>query len=87
MPFISPPSAAAYAWLLCKQDLITAYYWFKSSRIDVDPNTGLLPDFHFVPDRDYSSTINALRRVGELNKNAAMWSAVSATLFAVAGLI
>lgn len=67
--------------------LITAYYWFKSSRIDVNPNTGLLPGFHFEPDRDYSATIDALRRVGELNKTAATWSAVSATLFAVAGLI
>lgn len=65
---------------------ITAWYWWSSSQVDVDPPAGPVPGQHFSVDGDYSATVTALRVVGKLNAKAAAWSAVSAALFTLAAL-
>lgn len=74
------------AFLAGLSGVITAYYWWQSSRIDVDPPSGPVPGMFYSVDGDYSATVEALRVIGRLNKIAAMWSAITAVLSTGAAL-
>jgi hypothetical protein len=66
---------------------ISAWFWWKSSEVDIDPP---IPGFTRIPssaDGDYSATVAALQEIGRLNKQAATWSAASAIFFAVSAVI
>lgn len=70
----------ALSLLVGTSGAITAYYWWRSSRVDIDPPISGLLGMRSSIDGDYSATIDALREIGRLNKIAAMWSAISAVL-------
>jgi hypothetical protein len=67
--------------------LIAAYYWYKSSKIPVDPKWTCEP----VDTEDKAlgwtgATIDAFTKSAELNKKAALWTAISVLLSALSGL-
>lgn len=66
---------------------ISAWFWWKSSEIDVDPPAMIHPDIPFSADGDYSGTVVALKEIGRLNKLAATWSAISAIYFCLAAVL
>lgn len=69
--------------------IISARYWYESSRISVTPPWG---DFEPLEAVDKavgwaSATLDALIKSAALNKKAARWTAASVLLSAVAGVL
>lgn len=75
--------------LTCVSGILSALYWWQSSRVEPDPVFVTLQGGEQIrasSDGDYSQTIDALREMGRLNKYAAAWSAVTPILVTLSGI-
>ena len=71
--------------------LIAAYYWYRASKVNYVPIEQVGNQLRKVPESDTAAWLHAIKliveRSGELNKAAALWTAVSVALAGVSGLV
>jgi hypothetical protein len=64
--------------------LIAAFYWYKSSNVDIDPGWTVEHPEPVVPELKQmgwnSAMMNAITTSATLNKTAALWTALSVAL-------
>jgi hypothetical protein len=68
----------AFALIAIATGLIAAWYWFGSTRVNIDPATSEHDGgrtFHFM--KWVESVMGASKSASELNRKAALWTAIS----------
>jgi hypothetical protein len=80
-----------FAVLAAITGFFAAYFWYEASKVDYVPIEQRGNQIGRVPESDTAVWLQAvklvIKRSAELNKAAAVWTAVSVALAAVSGLV